>query len=251
VRILLVDDDAFSRKLMGMYLKPMGCEIELLAGGEECLERVAAQPPDLILMDCQMPVMDGFETTRRLRASQFSGVILALTGNSDDETLRRCSECGMNGHMSKPVDAGVLRSRIEAALPHLQLAGAPQTAPAPAPVPTEDPLARARKIADAARSPAILARLVGAFLKSADESVAMLEAGLEAQDGPAVAAAAHRLRGSSGSFGASSLSEAAGQLEDALQNGSLDACQPLIEKLKNLWPPLRELLVQNSGGTNP
>lgn len=235
---------------MSFYLKPMGVEVELLSGGMECLERVAAQTPDLILMDCQMPEMDGFETTRRLRASAYVGVILALTGNSDEETLRHCTECGMNGHMSKPVDAAMLRARIEEALPHLTLAGAPVAVVAE-PVVTEDPLARARKIADAARSPAILARLVGSFLKSAEETVGMLETGLESQDSAAVAAAAHRLRGSSGSFGATSLSEAAGKLEDALQSQTLDQCQPLVTSVRNLWPPLRELLVKNSGGTSP
>ena len=249
VRIMLVDDDAFSRKLMGFYLKPMGVEVELLAGGEECLQAVAATPPDLILMDCQMPGLDGFETTRRLRAVQYSGIILALTGNSDEDTLRNCTEAGMNGHMSKPVDAAVLRARIGEALPHLVVAAEP---PPPAEVPAaEDPLARARKIADAARNPAILTRLVGSFLKSADETVDMLETALRAQDGPAVAAAAHRLRGSSGSFGASSLSEAAGKLEDALQSQSLEQCDALVATVRKLWPPLREHLAKNSGGTDP
>ncbi|MBX3169954.1 MAG: response regulator [Candidatus Eremiobacteraeota bacterium] len=247
MRILLVDDDAFSRKLMGFYLKPMGIEVELVSSGEECLTSVAVQAPDLILMDCQMPGMDGFETTRRLRAEHYAGVILALTGNSDEDTLRNCSESGMNGHMSKPVDAGVLRARIAAALPHLQVEAPP---PLEAP-PAEDPLARARKIADAARNPAILGRLVGSFLKSADETVGMLETALQSQDGSAVAAAAHRLRGSSGSFGATALSEAAGKLEDALQSQNLNECAPLIAGVKELWPPLREHLVKNSGGTEP
>lgn len=228
----------------------MGVEVELVASGAECLTSAAAQVPDLILMDCQMPGMDGFETTRRLRASQYSGVILALTGNSDEETLRNCGASGMNGHMSKPVDAAVLRARIAEALPHLQVA-AEAPAPVPEAPPAEDPLARARKIADMARNPAILTRLVGSFLKSADETVGMLEAALEARDGPAVAAAAHRLRGSSGSFGASALSEAAGKLEDALQDQTLPECGPLIREVKSLWPPLREHLVKNSGGTDP
>ena len=247
MRILLVDDDAFSRKLMGFYLKPMGVEVELLGGGEECLAAVASKAPDLILMDCQMPGLDGFETTRRLRASQYSGIILALTGNSDDDTLRNCAQAGMNGHMSKPVDAAVLRARIAEALPQLG-----QVAEEAAPeVPAEDPLARARKIADAARNPAILSRLVGSFLKSADETMGMLESAVQAQDGPGVAAAAHRLRGSSGSFGATSLSEAAGKLEDALNSQTLDQCGALIASVRSLWPPLRDVLVNNSGGTNP
>lgn len=250
MRILLVDDDAFSRKLMGFYLQPMGAEVELLPGGAECLTSVAARSPDLILMDCQMPGLDGFETTRRLRASHYSGVILALTGNSDEDTLRNCSEAGMNGHMSKPVDAATLRARISEALPHLPLS-APAPAQAPAASTAEDPLARARKIADAARNPAILGRLVGAFLKSAEETLGMLESALQSQDVPGVAAAAHRLRGSSGSFGATALSEAAGNLEDALQSQPLEECGSLIAEVKTLWPPLREHLVKNSGGIAP
>lgn len=255
MRILVVDDDAFSRKLMGLYLKPIGVDLELLPGGQECLQSVAGQQPDLILMDCQMPGLDGFETTRRLRASNYAGVILALTGNSDDETLRHCSEAGMNGHMSKPVDAATLRARISAALPHL-VAAAPEPAPPPPPAPAaadgaEDPLARARKISEAARNPGILVRLVGAFVKSADESMEALEASAQGQDAAGVAAAAHKLRGSAGSFGATSFSQAAGGLEDALQNQSLPECSSLIETVRRLWPALRQHLVNNSGGTTP
>ncbi|MBS2037228.1 response regulator [bacterium] len=254
MRILVVDDDAFSRKLMGLYLKPIGVDLELLAGGQECLDSVSAQPPDLILMDCQMPELDGFETTRRLRQSSFAGIILALTGNSDEETVRRCSEAGMNGHISKPVDAATLRARIAAALPHLQTdspeAKTPEDPPPPAPA-AEDPLARARKIAEAARNPAILARLVGAFIKSAEESMEALEAAAQSLDAPGVAAAAHKLRGSSGSFGAASFSQAAGGLEDALQNQSLQECSSLLDAVRSLWPGLRQYLVNNSGGTTP
>ncbi len=254
MRILVVDDDAFSRKLMGLYLKPIGVDLELLPGGQECLQSVAGQRPDLILMDCQMPEMDGFETTRRLRASDYAGVILALTGNSDDETLRHCSEAGMNGHMSKPVDAATLRARIAAALPHLQAAQAEPAPPPPAPAASEggeDPLARARKISEAARNPGILVRLVGAFVKSADESMQAMEAAAQGQDAAGVSAAAHKLRGSAGSFGATTFSQAAGGLEDALQNQSLQECSSLIETVRALWPALRQHLVNNSGGTTP
>lgn len=80
MQILLVDDDAFSRKLMGYYLKPTWRRIGGNGRGrQECLDKVAQARPDLILMDCQMPEMDGFETVTRLRAGGFTGVILALT----------------------------------------------------------------------------------------------------------------------------------------------------------------------------
>ena len=247
MRILLVDDDAFSRKLMGFYLKPLGAEVELLAGGEDCLRSVAAQAPDLILMDCLMPEMDGFETVRRLRAAQFGGVILALTGNSDENTLRQCTESGMNGHISKPVDAATLRARIHEAL------GRQDVAPEAEPVAeaAEDPLARARSIATAARNPALMSRLVASFLKSAEESLLALTAAAAQQDAAGVAAAAHRLRGSSGSFGASALSRAAGNLEDSLKEQSLQQSAALLVALEGIWVPLRAHLANSSEGSVP
>jgi len=229
---------------MGFYLKPLGAEVELLSSGEDCLLSVAAQAPDLILMDCQMPQMDGYETVRRLRAAQFRGVILALTGNSDEGTLRQCTEAGMNGHMSKPVDAAVLRARIQEAL------GGQATA-AEAEVPSEDPLARARSIATAAGSPALMGRLVASFLKATDEVMLTLTTAASQQDAAGVAAAAHRLRGSSGSFGADGLSLAAGNLEDSLKEQSLQQCAGLLVTLEGLWVPLREHLANSSGGNTP
>ncbi|MBT9585962.1 response regulator [bacterium] len=239
MQILLVDDDAFSRKLMGYYLKPLDATVDMAAGGQECLDKVAQGRPDLILMDCQMPEMDGFETVTRLRANGFTGVILALTGNSDPQTLQRCSEVGMNGHMSKPVDPANLRDQILAAM------GA---APAAAPVVVEDPLARARAIATAARNPALMGRLVASFVKSTEDGLAQLGHAAHDQDGPAVAAVAHRLRGSSGTFGAITFSQTAGKLEDSLQTQPLSQCLPLLEQLLGMWPALKSQL-EISGGT--
>ena len=247
MQILLVDDDAFSRKLMGYYLKPMEATVDMAAGGQECLDKVAQARPDLILMDCQMPEMDGFETVTRLRASGFTGVILALTGNSDPQTLQRCSEVGMNGHMSKPVDPANLREKIlEAMGASTPVAEAP---PPPAPeVVVEDPLARARAIATAARNPALMGRLVASFVKSTEDGLAQLGQAASQQDGPAVAAVAHRLRGSSGTFGATTFSQAAGNLEDSLQTQPLSQCLPLLEQLMGMWPTLKSQL-EISGGT--
>ncbi len=245
MKLLLVDDDAFSRKLMGYYLKPLEAEVAVAGSGQECLDLVSQDAPDLILMDCQMPEMDGFETVTRLRSSGFGGVILALTGNSDADTLARCTTVGMNGHMSKPVEPTTLRDKILAALGGSN----PATEPAkPAEEPEEDPLARARAIATAARNPALMARLVASFIKSTEEGLAQLREARGQEDGAAVSAVAHRLRGSSGTFGAATFSRAAGQIEDSLTTESLSQCSPLIEELFRLWQPLRAQL-ETSGGT--
>ena len=231
---MLVDDDAFSRKLMGYYLAPLGAEVSLLGSGQDCLDQWVAFEPDIILMDCQMPGMDGFETVERLRAGGFQGKIIALTGNSDSETVERCRQVGMNDHLGKPVTADKLRATIEGTL-------AP---PAEAEPEEEDPLARVRQIATSANNPALLGRLVGAFLRTTDELVGQLR---QAQDGAEVSALAHRLRGSAGTFGAARLSQAAGQLEDELRQSSLPECQALYDQVLALWPPLKEKLVQAGG----
>jgi len=245
---------------MGYYLKPMAeATVEVAEGGQQCLDLVAGKRPDLILMDCQMPGMDGFETVTRLRESGFSGVILALTANSDEETLKRCKQVGMNGHLGKPVDATRLREAI------LQALGQPATPPAveaPAPAPesaapsaaatleaAEDPLARARTIAKAANNPALLARLATAFVKSTEENLGQLRSALEGSDKAGVAAMAHKIRGSAGTFGATTFSQTAGRLEDSLQSQTLDECQNLVQGLLELWPPLRSQL-ETSGGSS-
>lgn len=256
MQVLLVDDDAFSRKLMGMYLKPIAdLAVDMAAGGQECLDKVAQSPPDLILMDCQMPGMDGFETVTRLRSSGYQGIILALTGNSDAQTLERCSQVGMNGHMGKPVDPATLRERILTALGVSQPAPPPAppapVAPPPSSTPAEaeDPLARARSIAAAANNPALLGRLVTSFIKSTADGMEQLRQAAESGDHAGVSAVAHRLRGSSGTFGAMSFSRAAGTLEDTLKERPLSECPELVRQLQEMWAAMRTQL-ENSGGTS-
>lgn len=255
---------------MGLYLKPLeGATVALAEGGQDCLNQVATKRPDLILMDCQMPVMDGFETVIRLRDNGFSGVILALTANSDEETLKRCSQVGMNGHMGKPVDPVRLREAILQALQPAaetpELAPVTETqklspsteAPELAPVakaperspdePVEDPLARARAIAQATHNPAMLGRLVSAFVKSTEENLGQLRSASQSGDSAAVSALAHKIRGSAGTFGATTFSRTAGLLEDRMQTQTLDDCQGLVQSLLELWTSLRAQLEPPGG----
>ncbi len=233
MNIVLVDDDAFSRKLMGYYLAPLGGQVTLLASGQECLDQWTQVNPDVILMDCQMPGLDGFETVLRLRAAGYGGKIIALTGNSDDETVARCRQVGMDDHLGKPVTAEKLRATIEGTLHE-----------PPAEEPEEDPLARVRQIAQSANNPALMGRLVSAFLRTTGELVEQLRLSSKAAE---VAALAHRLRGSAGTFGAARLSQSAGQLEDSLRQSSLAECAQLRQEVLELWPPLKEKLVQAGG----
>lgn len=110
-RILLVDDNETSRKFMSMILAHYGCSVGQAENGLAAIEQLDQEDYDLVLMDMEMPVMDGMETARTIRKGEvfsrfrnFSTIpIIALTGNTDNESIRRTREAGMNHHLGKPV----------------------------------------------------------------------------------------------------------------------------------------------------
>ncbi len=130
-RVLLVEDGPDNQRLLSLILRKAGSQVTLAENGLAALQHVRAasaatphpgsspqykadppKPPfDVILMDMQMPVMDGYEATRRLRQSGYSGPILALTAQAMSRDVRRCLEAGCDGHITKPIDReGLLKT---------------------------------------------------------------------------------------------------------------------------------------------
>ncbi|QID19133.1 PAS domain-containing protein [Nitrogeniibacter mangrovi] len=105
-RVLLVDDEPFNREIGEALLEDAGLQVETAADGLEALDRVTADAFDLILMDMQMPRLDGLETTRRLRLLPWCATVpvIAMTANAFSEDRARCLEAGMNDFLAKPVE---------------------------------------------------------------------------------------------------------------------------------------------------
>jgi hypothetical protein len=124
-RILLVEDNQLNRLVASAMLRRFGADVHVACGGEEALDLAAAERHAVILMDIQMPGMDGIETARRIRAHErLAGLapvpIVAMSGNSPDDYGEACAAAGMNGFLMKPIGIDELRSALAA---HVEVAG--------------------------------------------------------------------------------------------------------------------------------
>ncbi|WP_437751191.1 ATP-binding protein [Sorangium sp. So ce1389] len=218
--ILVADDNVVNQKVACLLLERLGYRADVVASGLEVLRALERRRYDVILMDVQMPELDGLEATRRIRAlpAQVHGRprVVALTANVMADDRDRCREAGMDDFLAKPIQIDHLVSVLRRAADAAKAAGraGAEAAPEPAPAPAVDPetLAALRSLID---GPGELAGLIDMHLEIARELLGAMRAALERGDADALAAAAHQLKGSSAQFGAFVVSERCEALERA------------------------------------
>ena len=116
LRVLVAEDNAVNTKLAVMLLGRLGCKVQTAANGVEALAAMTRGPVDVVLMDCEMPDMNGFEATREIRRREGDRAhtpIIAMTANAMDTDRQRCLDAGMDDYLSKPVRAPLLRAALE------------------------------------------------------------------------------------------------------------------------------------------
>lgn len=116
LRILLVDDTPDSQKLISLYLTKTGAQVDLASDGSEAVQIATAVSYDLILMDVQMPVMDGLQAATLLRKNSFSKPLIALTAHAMKEDRDRCLAAGFDDYLTKPIDKEILVQKIKAVM---------------------------------------------------------------------------------------------------------------------------------------
>jgi CheY-like chemotaxis protein len=114
--VLLVEDNVVNQKVASRFLERLGCEVTVAENGLEAVRAWESSPPDLVLMDVQMPVMDGYTATREIRSKESARArtpIIALTANALTGQLQRCHEAGMDGLLTKPLEREQLQALLE------------------------------------------------------------------------------------------------------------------------------------------
>ena len=237
--ILVVEDNRANQQVAIGMLQRLGCRVEVAVSGREALEAVIRGPYDLVLMDCQMPHMDGYEATRQIRALEAGHSpipIIAMTANVQEGDSERCLAAGMDDYLSKPLRLKVLQEKLQRWLAPRRLKAATSMACIDNDAGTEMP-ARDQSLDPEVFSELrehmgdAFSRMIEVFLEDMPVYLAALEQAVLEADAPKLRELAHSVKGSSRNFGANRLSAVCKQLEELSHSGSINGAAELLAVL--------------------
>lgn len=207
-RVLVAEDNPINQRVTRMFLERLGLAADVVDDGRRAVEACAREAYDLVLMDLQMPDLDGFEATALIRAGgglSARARILALTAGLREEDHERCLKAGMNDVLTKPLDLETLRE----ALARWRAAEPAAAAPPAAPIALES-----LRLVEQQGAPGFVAEVVAAFRQHTRKRLLELDAALASEDLLTVERIAHQLRGSCGVVQAARLGALSADLEE-------------------------------------
>ena|GEM_PF-3176446 len=219
LRILVAEDNPVNQRVTVGQLRQLGVQAEAVSNGEEVLRVTEGIPYPVILMDCQMPEMDGYEASRQIRAREArSGhpraYIIALTANAMVGDRQLCLDSGMDDYLAKPVKADLLQAALQRAVETVPaerfLPGAVASTPGPAV--DHDLVLSLRALGDGDGTEMVV-ELIRVFVEDAHQRVGSLQNALASEDWESMRRTAHSIKGSAANFGARPLVELARRME--------------------------------------
>ena len=239
--VLVVDDGTENRQLVRILLEEVGLRVSEAENGQIALDMVAAESFDLVLMDMQMPVMDGQTATRRLRDRGFERPIIALTANAMKGFEKELDAAGFSGFQTKPIDVDGLLADLaqrlgaraqDAAVEPMAAPVAPSRQELPALV-EATPQAAEPIVSRLAKHPK-LGRIVARFVDQLPSRLSQIEDAVAKSDWAELAAQAHWLKGAGGSMGFDALFEPAKSLEDASKATDATLSRAIMNQLHQI-----------------
>jgi signal transduction histidine kinase/CheY-like chemotaxis protein/HPt (histidine-containing phosphotransfer) domain-containing protein len=269
--VLLVEDNAINRTVASAMLMGLGITVVCAEDGEKALDLVRTGQFDIVLMDCQMPVMDGFAATKAIRSlpSASSLPIIAITANAMPGDPQKCLDAGMNDFLAKPFTRAALQAVLAPWLPVARdrrrlteradlaggadvaaaadLAATPHASTSPSAILNQRTLATLQDIGRAAGED-LVTNLLKMFLQFADENGTEVSRAIAESDSEALRRVAHALKSSTANVGADSLSALYRELERHGREGRLSEARMLlpavIREQDRVVARMRELLVE-------
>jgi two-component system sensor histidine kinase/response regulator len=235
--ILLAEDNPVNQKVGRGTLEKLGFNVDIVANGADAVEAWGSGRYDLILMDCQMPVMDGYQAARDIRTRE-AGTgripIVALTADAMQGTEQHCHDAGMDDYLTKPLNRSRLKSTLAKylALPPSENTAMGSTASDKRLALTDDPIDWDQFMTVTDSDPQFAQELAQVFIDSGDAALRDIRAAIARNDLRSVQRVAHSFKGSSANIRADRTSGAASRLEEAARVGAVQEIPTLEQELR-------------------
>jgi CheY-like chemotaxis protein/HPt (histidine-containing phosphotransfer) domain-containing protein len=250
-RILVAEDNPVNQEVAVAMLESLGCQVAVVANGREAVAAVTRARYDLILMDCHMPVLDGFAATLEIRRQEQADArpavpIIALTANVIKGFREQCLAVGMNDYLSKPFTQAQLQTLLQQWLTHGSREESPTAAPTPTPLAAErvldpEPLSQIRAL-QRPGAPSLLAKVIGVYLDNSPTLVQRLREAVAQGDAVALRETAHSLKSSSANLGAAQLATLCKELEQRGREQRIEGTAALLAEVQAKYSRVREAL---------
>ncbi|MBD2040002.1 PAS domain S-box protein [Microcoleus sp. FACHB-672] len=250
LKILLVEDTPINQKVALSQLKVLGYQADCVSDGQQALDRLAQTDYDIILMDCQMPVLDGYKTTQALRLREGESrhtIVIALTANALKGDREKCLAAGMDDYISKPIDLKSLAAILNRYKPvkeqHQEeitpvLSSSSPVSATPLEVPVD--LERLRELSRG--DTAFELELLETFMEDAPTYVEEIKQAAETRDVATLCRRAHQLKGASGMVAIRKMPALAAQLESVAQENHLEGAAELVTELEAILQQVKALI---------
>ncbi|OPX55557.1 Signal transduction histidine kinase [Oceanospirillum multiglobuliferum] len=262
--VLIVEDNLTNQLVAQGVMNKYGFDVDIANNGEEAVEMITENHYDLVLMDCQMPVMDGYEATRRIRANEITrGVlpeqallIIAMTAHALQGDREACLTAGMNDYISKPIERSILVQTLQKWLPanaegtieqpyvssnNAQVkTSIKSTEPVKTPTDFDIKAMEARLL----NEPELIRNVLEVFQQDCDIDIIALRESFTEQKLTATAKLAHRIKGASSNVGGIKVQQLALELEQAVKNKDIEKSNLLLTELEQSYQTLREAMTE-------